>query len=195
MFEFEYGYPCCSCYTEQDLKYLASESKSFVFNKDKFSDHSGWMGIREDGKQLSDAIEKRYFVKNKKDYGNYTGSALYQENRDPFFFRWGDEVCFTILAIFAGRGDDKKTSSLKQACDVKCFICDAKESRRFAVLDFKCDRFEAICSNCYEKWVKFRTGSNVNETDWWYNRYLRIDTKEQIQLIRFVVKNRKLKRK
>lgn len=218
MFDFEYGYPYSSCYTERDLMYIASKSKSLSFNSDRFSKNAGWMGICEfethSNKHFIDAIEDRYYVKNKCYYGDHFGTAMNANNQNPFFKREGNNVWFTIQAIFAGRDHDKTAMSIRESCNAKCLVCGCDIThpddpycsfldRLYGgtILDFRSDRFEVLCCDCFNKMVSFfnkysehvKYGFRPLHDDYEHIKYCSLyDSEEQMLFIRFVIAHKKL---
>ncbi len=213
MLDFEYGYPYSSCYTESDLRYLASKSKSLFFNQDRFLKNAGWMGIdiHCDNKDQADAMESIYYVKNGSSYWNHTGTKVSSENCDPFFYRWDNVVCFTIPAIFAGRDIHRRVTSLRESCDGYCFVCGAKIENEHeekwvyncihagVIMDFQGERVEILCGDCFNRWANYNNHLNKYYSDWGYyregniNQVCRLQTKDQIAFVRFILKMRELK--
>jgi len=205
VFRFEYGYPLSSCYLESDLKYMASKSRSLSFNHDRFIYNSRWMGVRfwHINQRYADWIEARYAVDTKYNFGAYMeGSAVGKANSEPFFFRVGNDVFFTMRAIFAGRDRGTRIWSLRESCDAKCLVCNTKIRSEMdfynknrvnggVVLDTNSERFEIVCNNCFGKWRKHQNPyryqnclhNRPSEDDFGWNYYL--CPNEQISFTRF----------
>jgi len=165
MFEFEHTYPYGSFYTERDIEYLVSKSKSLSFNRGRFFENSHFMGvvatprryeefcmgindnrrpyvIEDRWNQLCDVLEGMYYVKNEHD-GLYIGTSYNKINTSPFFKRWDKEVFYTIPAIFAGRDYGKKVNAIRESCSADCYVCKTKISNK------KYDEFIHINNKLY----------------------------------------------
>ena len=167
MFRFEFGYPYGSCYTEPDIRYLTARSKSLSFNNMRFRENADWMGVSSrypDSKHRADILESMYFVESEGSYRSRVGTRLADRNGEPFFYRWGDSVSFTLRAFFAGRDWNKKERCIRYSCDGKCFICKAQigakrepywdKLNEGVILNLGGNRFEVICEDCWKRWRK-----------------------------------------
>jgi hypothetical protein len=199
MFRFEFGYPYSSCYTEPDLRYLAAKSKSLSFNRSRFVSNSGWMGISKtlQTKRMADIVESKYFIDRKPGFLSKVGSNLGDYNHKPFFKREENWVVFTVRALFAGHDDDKRSQSLRESCDAKCFVCGARiesEGSRLTdsiydgvILDFNTHRYEIVCDDCYWGWMRTDRPWIKRYELTGYRTVRYVDVESQISFTRFVL--------
>src|SRR6056297_1208052 len=129
-FRFECGYPCSSCYTEPDIRYVAARSRTLTFNKEMFLKEAGWLGVTSlelehkcrDKVKIKSLLERLYKSEECEDpfntFGCKIGTAVYAQNFKPFFCVTDyDGVFFTIRAVFAGRDDSRLAQTVSLCCD------------------------------------------------------------------------------